>query len=51
MIDTVAGRGLPTRTGDGGPATEATIGVPTDLAFDEDGALYIAIAGTAWFGG
>lgn len=42
VIDTVAGTGEPTFSGDGGPATEAGLHWPTALAFDPGGNLYIA---------
>ncbi len=40
-IETVAGREVCTATGDGGPATEASIGIPVELDFGADGSLYI----------
>lgn len=41
VITTIAGNGVAGRTGDGGPATAATLNVPTGLAFDKDGNLLI----------
>jgi sugar lactone lactonase YvrE len=41
-IETVAGNGRMGRTGDGGPAREATISVPDLIDFDEQGRLYVA---------
>lgn len=41
-IETVAGSGEPEFSGDGGPATEASINKPTSLAVYADGTLYIA---------
>jgi sugar lactone lactonase YvrE len=40
-IVTVAGTGIDGITGDGGPATDAGIGYPIDVALDADGNLYI----------
>lgn len=40
-ITTVAGRGNWGNSGDGGPATQATISMPIDLLFGPDGSLYI----------
>lgn len=42
IIDTLAGNGKPTYAGDGGPAIEASLRAPRDLAFGPDGDLYIA---------
>lgn len=42
IITTVAGNGAATFAGDGGPATEASLSYPTDVALDPDGNLYIA---------
>lgn len=39
-VTTVAGTGSSAANGDGGPATSAAIGAPTDLAFDGAGNLY-----------
>jgi sugar lactone lactonase YvrE len=41
-ISTVAGRGSPTFSGDGGPAVEAGLSYPRDIALDAQGNLYIA---------
>ena len=41
-ITTVAGTGELDFSGDGGPATEATLAGPDGLAFAADGSLYIA---------
>ncbi|MBI4606095.1 MAG: hypothetical protein HY721_29365, partial [Planctomycetes bacterium] len=41
-IRTVAGNGVPGYSGDGGPATQASLNTPSDLAVAPDGALYIA---------
>jgi hypothetical protein len=38
----VAGTGQEGHSGDGGPATEATLGVPWDVAVDASGSLYIS---------
>jgi YD repeat-containing protein len=43
-ISTVAGTGSPGYTGDGGPATLATLQNPVGLALASDGSLYIADA-------
>ena len=43
-VRTVAGTGTPDYTGDGGPATEATLNQPQGLAMDDEGRLYIADA-------
>lgn len=45
IITTVAGTGEAGFSGDGGPATAATLSSPMDLIFDEAGNLYIADAG------
>jgi len=42
IISTVAGNGSPGYTGDGGPATAASIGTPAYLAVDGMGNIYIA---------
>jgi len=42
IITTIAGTGTPGYTGDGGPATIATLGRPTGLAMDNVGNLFIA---------
>ena len=44
IITTVAGNGTAGSSGDGGPATSASVGGPSDIAVDGDGALYIARA-------
>lgn len=41
-MTTVAGTGQRGYTGDGGPATEATLAAPHELVFDKNGDLYIA---------
>ena len=41
-ITTVAGTGEQGFRGDGGPATQAAIALPRDVALDADGSLYIA---------
>lgn len=45
IITTVAGTGEPGFSGDGGPATAATLSGPSDLVLDGSGNLYIADAG------
>ena len=42
VITAYAGNGSGGATGDGGPATDATLGTPTALAMDKYGNLYIA---------
>lgn len=42
FIETIAGNGDATLAGDGGPATEASLHNPRDLAFGPDGRLYVA---------
>ena len=42
LITTVAGTGTATWSGDGGPATSATLNFPVGLAFDTPGNLFIA---------
>ena len=42
MIDTFAGNGTAGASGDGGPATEANVFSPTDVAVGLEGELYIA---------
>jgi hypothetical protein len=44
VITTVAGNGVRGFSGDGGPATEASLNGPIGLGFDGDGNLYIADA-------
>jgi len=41
-ITTIAGTGEPGLTGDGGPATQATLNQPNDVAIDPDGNIYIS---------
>jgi hypothetical protein len=41
-VTTVAGTGATGHSGDGGPATAATIGIPWDVAVDASGNLYIS---------
>lgn len=41
-IETFAGIGAPTYSGDGGPASEAGLSSPYDLAVDPSGAIYVA---------
>lgn len=42
VITTVAGLGMPGRSGDGGPASEARIPSPLGLALDANGDLYVS---------
>jgi hypothetical protein len=42
IIDTIAGTGASAYAGDGGPAREAVLGRPADLAVAADGRLFIA---------
>jgi len=42
IISTVAGNGTDGYTGDGGPATSATLGDPSDVKIDGSGNIYIA---------
>jgi len=42
IISTIAGTGAAGYSGDGGPATQASLADPNGLAFDRDGNLYIA---------
>ena len=42
FISTVAGNGIPDFSGDDGPATAASLYLPSDVAVDPDGNLYIA---------
>ena len=46
LIETVAGTGAATSTGDGGAATGATINAPYGIAIDAAGDLFIADGGT-----
>src|SRR5689334_15487174 len=41
-ITTIAGNGQRAYSGDGGPATEAALNAPHELAFDSKGDLYFA---------
>ena len=45
IITTVAGTGEQGFHGDGGPATQAAIALPRDVALDADGSLYVADGG------
>jgi uncharacterized protein (TIGR03437 family) len=45
IITTFAGTGQPGSTGDAGPAASATLFLPTDVAVDRSGGLYIADLG------
>lgn len=45
VITTVAGNGTCCSSGDGGPATDASLGFPRGVAVDGDGNLYIADRG------
>ena len=42
IITTIAGNGLGTYAGDGGPATDASLNLPLGIAVGQDGTLYIA---------
>ncbi|CCQ90480.1 conserved hypothetical protein, contains NHL repeats [Nitrospina gracilis 3/211] len=42
MLTNVVGTGVSGYSGDGGPATEATLKVPAGLTFDKEGNLYVA---------
>jgi sugar lactone lactonase YvrE len=42
IITTIAGRGEPGSSGDGGPATDATIDTPVSIAIDDAGNIYFA---------
>jgi hypothetical protein len=44
-IETVVGTGTPGFSGDGGPAREAALNLPTDVAVASDGTLYVADRG------
>ena len=41
-VSTIAGNGTRGYAGDGGPATDASLNMPHEIAFDADGHLYIA---------
>lgn len=43
-IETIAGNGTATDTGDGGPAANATFAVPFQLSYTADGTLFVACA-------
>src|SRR4051794_16366879 len=43
-ITTIAGNGIPSFWGDGGPATDANLQYPTGVALDHDGNVFIADA-------
>jgi DNA-binding beta-propeller fold protein YncE len=45
LIETMAGNGTPGFSGDGGPARDALLDRPTDIAFAPDGALVVADRG------
>ncbi len=45
LISTIAGNGNPTYTGDGGPAIDATLSLPSGITIDGAGNLYIADTG------
>jgi sugar lactone lactonase YvrE len=42
IITTIAGNGIASGSGDGGPALEATLNTPADLAVDAAGNVYVA---------
>jgi sugar lactone lactonase YvrE len=42
IIETVAGNGLRTYSGDGGPATEAALKLPADVSLDASSSVFIA---------
>jgi len=46
-ISTFAGNGYPGFSGDNGPATQATVFLPTDVAVDPSGNVYIADLGSS----
>lgn len=50
IISTVAGTGVASYSGDGGPAVNATLSVPVGVAVDAQGNLYITEAGNALYG-
>ena len=41
-VSTIAGNGTRGYAGDGGPATDASLNMPHEIAFDADGHLYVA---------
>ncbi len=45
VITTIAGTGISSFSGDGGPATSAALNLPGGMAFDSTGALYVADMG------
>lgn len=45
LLETIAGNGTCGYAGDGGPATQARLRAPAEVAFDRDGNLYVADAG------
>ncbi len=47
IISTVAGNGLPDFSGDGGPATRASLLFPADVAVDQAGNIYVADEGNS----
>ncbi|MCC6575173.1 MAG: hypothetical protein IT462_15460 [Planctomycetes bacterium] len=47
IMTTIAGTGTQASTGDGGPATQASLNLPTSLALDSAGNLFIAEYGTS----
>jgi sugar lactone lactonase YvrE len=44
IISTFAGNGIATSSGDGGPATSASLAIPADIAIDSKGNVYIVDA-------
>ncbi|HTX35441.1 MAG TPA: IPT/TIG domain-containing protein [Bryobacteraceae bacterium] len=47
IISTIAGSGFPGYSGDNGPAVQATLFLPTDVAADSSGNVYIADLGSS----
>jgi len=45
VIETIAGNGVSGYSGDGGPATEASLSYPDDMVLNSEGELFIADAG------